>query len=122
MINPERFFQFNEEKPFKMSPENQLQVSLKIASNLPYFEGHFKDNPVLPGVALLDLSLVLVNSIDSNAKKTFLTIKSAKFSEVIRPHDMLTILLKCDPGNQSYSLDFINQVSAPVCKLVFSVK
>ena len=121
MINPEKIFLFNDETSFQMNDENELHLNFLIAENLPYFEGHFPGNPVLPAVALLDLSLVVVNRVDSKLKGMFLTIKSAKFSEVIRPLDTLKIRVKRDPGNQSWSLNYTNQNDVSVSKLSFTV-
>jgi 3-hydroxymyristoyl/3-hydroxydecanoyl-(acyl carrier protein) dehydratase len=110
MINPVTTFIF--------SCDND-QFTWNVPEHLPYFEGHFKDNPVLPAVALVDLSLAIVNSIDSNLKKTFLTIKSAKFSEVIRPKDTLFIQMTPNSETNTFSMNFTNQHQVVVSKLVF---
>jgi 3-hydroxymyristoyl/3-hydroxydecanoyl-(acyl carrier protein) dehydratase len=121
MINPKHVFIFNEDQSFNANVENEVFINWNVPKTLPYFEGHFPDNPVLPAIALLDLSLVIVNSIDSKLKGMFLTIKSAKFSEVIRPEDSLAIYVKRDLSNQSWSVNFTNQNQVNVSKLVFQV-
>jgi 3-hydroxymyristoyl/3-hydroxydecanoyl-(acyl carrier protein) dehydratase len=113
MINPEEHFKIIHVETL----EHESIFSCFVPTDLPYFQGHFKDNPVLPAVALLDLSLAIINSLDSSLKRTFLTIKTAKFSEVIRPLDTLTIRMKSDLPNQSWNLDFFNQNEALVSKL-----
>lgn len=113
MINPEEIFKINHVETH--GPEGIY--SWVVPADLPYFQGHFKDNPVLPAVALLDLSLTLINSLDSSLKRTFLTIKTAKFSEVIKPGDILKIHLKTDIANQMWEMDFSNQNETIVSKL-----
>jgi 3-hydroxymyristoyl/3-hydroxydecanoyl-(acyl carrier protein) dehydratase len=117
MINPEVIFNFNQVETQKDIQVNEKVFSWNVPANLPYFQGHFRDNPVLPAIALLDLSLAMINSLDSNLKRTFLTIKTAKFSEVIKPGDTLLIIIKSDVTNQSYTLDFKNQNETTVSKL-----
>lgn len=119
MINPENIFIFNTNQSFTANLENEVQIKWSVPKDLPYFKGHFPGNPVLPAVALLDLSLVIVNRIDSKLESMFLTIKSAKFSEVIRPEDLLSVKVRRDPLNQSWSMEFTNQNDITVSKLVF---
>ena len=121
MINPEKKFIFNADQSFTANLENVIYINWSVPRDLPYFEGHFPGNPVLPAVALLDLSLVIVNQIDSKLESMFLTIKSAKFSEVIRPEDLLSIKVKRDSTSQLWSMEFTNQNDITVSKLVFQV-
>lgn len=121
MINPEQIFIFNEDQIFVLNAENEISIKWTAPLELPYFEGHFPGNPVLPAVALLDLSLFVVKLIDCKLKGMFLTIKSAKFSEIIRPLDTLSLRVKRDLTDQSWTLDFVNQNQISVSKLVFFV-
>lgn len=71
-----------------------------VTFNEPYFTGHFPNNPVMPGVliveALAQVSAVLVvNSTEivlgnkENKDVYFMGIESAKFRKVVRPGDAL---------------------------------
>jgi 3-hydroxymyristoyl/3-hydroxydecanoyl-(acyl carrier protein) dehydratase len=121
MINPENIFLFHDDQSFALNADNEVHINWSVPKDLPYFEGHFPGNPVLPAVALLDLSLVIANRIDSKVKSMFLTIKSSKFSEVVRPKDLLSVRVKRDSTNQSWSMDFTNQNDVIVSKLVFQI-
>ncbi len=71
-----------------------------VTFNEPQFAGHFPDNPVMPGVliieALAQVSAVLT-AYSTNAKKAeklvyFMSIDNAKFRKIVRPGD--TLILK----------------------------
>jgi 3-hydroxyacyl-[acyl-carrier-protein] dehydratase len=57
---------------------------LAIPAEHPAYAGHFPGNPVLPGVVLLD---AVVQALCGGACE----IVSAKFHEVVRPGDPLTL-------------------------------
>lgn len=120
MINPEQLFTFADDQSFSENSNGEVQIIWVVPENLPYFEGHFPGNPVLPGVALLDLSQVVIRRTDSRLKGMFLTIKSAKFSEIVRPKDQLSLLLRRNQSNQ-WVIEFSNQNKVVVSKLVFEV-
>ncbi len=120
MINPEQFFIFADDQSFSENSNGEILIKWTVPENLPYFEGHFPGNPVLPGVALIDLSQVVIKRTDSSLKGMFLTIKSAKFSEIVRPKDQLSILLRRNQSNQ-WLIEFSNQNEIVVSKIVFEV-
>lgn len=69
-----------------------------VTMNEPQFTGHFPDNPIMPGVliieALAQLSAILVAqsmvSMD-NKEVFFMSIQNAKFRQIVRPGDVLTM-------------------------------
>jgi 3-hydroxymyristoyl/3-hydroxydecanoyl-(acyl carrier protein) dehydratase len=113
MINPQSVFTFTESQKMK-NADGEILVTWSVPENLPYFEGHFPGNPILPGVALLDLIQVLLDG-------QFQLIKSAKFTEIIRPLDTLTIKAKLDPSNNFWSVQVFNQNDVSVCKTVLQL-
>jgi len=70
-----------------------------VSFNEPQFTGHFPDNPVMPGVliieALAQVSAVLVAHSTSAAKSEkliyFMSIDNAKFRKIVRPGDSLVL-------------------------------
>lgn len=69
-----------------------------VTANEPQFMGHFPENPVMPGVLIIEsmaqISAVLVaKSMDSTEDKEvlFLSIDAGKFRSVVRPGDCLVI-------------------------------
>jgi 3-hydroxyacyl-[acyl-carrier-protein] dehydratase len=68
-----------------------------VSYNEPYFTGHFPDEPVMPGVliieALAQVGAVVCLSIEENKGKNaiFGGINKAKFRNKITPGDVLTL-------------------------------
>ncbi|WP_035018105.1 3-hydroxyacyl-ACP dehydratase FabZ [Anaplasma marginale] len=77
-------------------------VALKnVTFNEPFFVGHFRDNPVMPGVLIIESmaqsSMLCVVSdregdeASGNRSVYFMSIDGAKFRRVVVPGDTLTI-------------------------------
>lgn len=70
-----------------------------VTVNEPFFQGHFPDAPIMPGVLILEALAqtggVLVH-LKGNAAKiaVLLNVNNAKFRHPVRPGDVL--LLKCE--------------------------
>lgn len=68
-----------------------------VSYNEPYFNGHFPQEPVMPGVliieALAQAGAVAILSMDENRGKTayFAGINSAKFKQKVTPGDVLIL-------------------------------
>lgn len=68
-----------------------------VSFNEPFFAGHFPEEPVMPGVliveALAQTGAVAILGKDENRRKTayFASINSAKFKRKVVPGDILTL-------------------------------
>ena len=73
-----------------------------VGYNEPYFQGHFPDHPVMPGVLIVEAlaqtagALVThsLGAITKNRVVYFLTIEKARFRKPVRPGDMLRMEVK----------------------------
>ncbi len=82
VINPDVNFQFVSEL---RKTEKGFETDWEVPAALPYFEGHFPDQPILPGIAILDATLVLVKLIERNQSLRLLSVRNAKFLQLIKP-------------------------------------
>lgn len=72
--------------------EKSLEADLKVGEEFVLFEGHFPGNPVLPAVAILDISaFFLKNEVDAITPEKMVTSKS-KFMEMIRPNQPIHLV------------------------------
>ena len=68
-----------------------------VSYNEPYFAGHFPQEPVMPGVLILEAlaqtGAVAILSLPENKGKTayFAAVKDAKFKRKVVPGDILTL-------------------------------
>lgn len=73
-----------------------------VTINEPHFQGHFPDQPVMPGVLLIEAMAQTAGAICVNADKNtnapslvyFMTIDRAKFRKPVVPGDMVKIHVK----------------------------
>tara|TARA_B100000214_G_C23955508_1_gene622607 strand:+ start:269 stop:1642 length:1374 start_codon:yes stop_codon:yes gene_type:complete len=72
-----------------------------VTINEPFFNGHFPDFPVMPGVLIIEAmaqagGFLILNSIDDPSKKSvFLSsIKNSKFIKTVHPGDQLIFNVK----------------------------
>jgi len=78
-------------------PGVSVKAELDVLPDLPLFEGHFPDYPVLPGVIIMEALAqaasfsILVAREAEGALGFFAGIDNAKFRNQVRPGDTLTL-------------------------------
>lgn len=88
------------DKIIKIEAGKSITGIKNVTFNEPYFAGHFPDNPVMPGVLIVEAmaqvsALLVVNSTDiglgskENKDVYFMGIELAKFRKVVKPGDTL---------------------------------
>ena len=71
---------------------DKARISFEVGRELPWFEGHFKNQPVLPGLSQVHMAVRLAEEIWSAAPRSY-NISRMKFQQVVRPGDHVTIEL-----------------------------
>jgi 3-hydroxyacyl-[acyl-carrier-protein] dehydratase len=82
--------------------EAERIVGIKnVTINEPFFNGHFPDFPVMPGVLIVEAmaqvaGVLVLSQIPDRANKLVLlaTVEEAKFRKPVRPGDQLRIEMK----------------------------
>jgi len=74
-----------------------------VSANEPFFQGHFPDHPIMPGVLIIEAmaqtaATLVVSSLDGVSCEThlvyFMTIENARFRKPVVPGDQLQIKVK----------------------------
>ncbi|ADH59987.1 beta-hydroxyacyl-(acyl-carrier-protein) dehydratase FabZ [Thermoanaerobacter mathranii subsp. mathranii str. A3] len=83
--------------------EGKKAVGIKnVTANEPFFQGHFPDNPIMPGVliieALAQVAGIAVMNIEEFRGKLglFTGINKCRFKKVVRPGDQLVLEVLID--------------------------
>ena len=81
-----------------LTPGEKLTAIKNVTINEPFFHGHFPNQPVMPGVLVLEAmaqagALLCLNSIDEPMKKNmfFSALSDSKFRHTIIPGDQLRL-------------------------------
>jgi len=78
--------------------ETSIHAQLDVAADLPCFQGHFPDNPVFPGVLMIEavaqagaLLGALTLGLEDDTFIAFSGVSKAKFAKPVLPGDVLDI-------------------------------
>lgn len=85
--------------------ETQVDLSLFIPENLYYFQGHFPEAAILPGVVLVDWVMNFLAQYFAVDKSTLISIDALKFQQIIRPNARIILQLKQVKANK-YSFSY----------------
>lgn len=101
-IIPHRYPMLLIDRVDELEPGKRAVAIRNVTAHEEVFNGHFPNNPVLPGVliveALAQTGAVALLSLDEFKGKTayFGGIKAAKFRKVVRPGDTLRLEVQLD--------------------------
>ena len=75
--------------------ENSYSFNIAINSKHQIFEGHFPDNPIMPGVCMMQITKDIVEDI-TNSKLFMKKCSNVKFMAIINPEINKNLNLKID--------------------------
>ncbi len=96
-ILPHRYPFLLVDKVIELEPGKRAVGIKNVSANEPFFQGHFPDYPIMPGVliveALAQIAGIAVAVIDENKGKlgVFAGIDNLKFKNQVLPGDVLTL-------------------------------
>lgn len=83
-----------------------VQKSIQVADDSPWFSGHFPDNPILPGVAQLEMIVTLLSETTGMPLK-LTGMSRVKFRKIVRPGDLLDIQVAPGTKKDQYTFKII---------------
>ncbi|MDI3473055.1 MAG: 3-hydroxyacyl-[acyl-carrier-protein] dehydratase [Thermotogaceae bacterium] len=100
----------------------QKIVALKnVSINEPYFQGHFPEYPIFPGVLQIEgiaqcAGILLMHDLSEKVIPLFLGIEKARFKREVRPGDQMIyeVTLQQSKGNV-YKLHGLVKVNEKIC-------
>lgn len=88
---------------YSLEPEIVLTAVKNVTTNEPFFEGHFPQNPIMPGVLILEAmaqacgilaNVALATSKGDSTVYYLVKIDNAKFNRKVIPGDQLVMEVK----------------------------
>lgn len=89
--------------------EAQCELQIRIPPELLYFQGHFPDFPILPGVAQLHWAVGWAQSEFGYAGAPK-ALQAIKFHQVIQPDAQIRVRLQHNPARASVSYEFRSDI------------
>lgn len=115
----------------EMEEGKRIVATKRVRNDESYFAGHFPDEPVMPGVLIVETlaqaGAVAVLSMKSNKGKTayFGSIKNAKFRYKVSPGDLLRLEVKLDHmrsrAGTGYGKAYVGDKLACECEIMFMI-
>ena len=80
-------------KEVRIADDNHIEALADVPADSPWFSGHFSGEPILPGVALVN---IVKEAIGQEAQKKgeqfqFHALKRVKFTQPVRPGEKLSV-------------------------------
>ena len=108
-------------KNLRLSDLNEISADIRVPPDSPWFCGHFPGEPILPGVAQLEMVFVIINqSCNQNLKIS--GVRRVRFKQIVRPNDRLRVIatpLKKETGAYSFRIMLEDEL---VCSGVMTVE
>lgn len=84
----------------------QVNLDLRIQATLAYFEGHFPDLPILPGVVQVDWAVRLARQYLVDVSGQFTALEKIKFQSLVLPEAKLVLSLTWHAEKQAIGFTY----------------
>ncbi|MGC3874755.1 AMP-binding protein [Halomonas sp. GXIMD04776] len=88
--------------------DERCQVSLEVPERLLYLKGHFDEQPIVPGVVLVQWSVELARE-HLQLRGAFQRLERIKFPQLLLPGERITLILAQSRSEQGIRLSFTLQ-------------
>jgi len=97
------------EPQWRVIESNEVAVKLEVSipADLYYFDGHFPEAPILPGVVQVDWAIAIGRRYFA-LPLYFRAVNALKFQHVIQPGNVVTLELAHDPEKSSLNFRYLS--------------
>ena len=89
-----------------VSHAEQMILNAEVPSDSPWFDGHFPEDPTLPGIAQLEMAIDAIR-LARNRNLSVTRFRKVRFKRVIRPGQALKIIVtprKSEEGSYAFRI------------------
>ncbi len=73
------------------SDDDKIILNAEVLPDSPWFDGHFPENPTLPGIAQLEMAIDTIRLV-SNRNLSATGFRKVRFKRAIRPGEKLKVI------------------------------
>lgn len=104
----------------KETNDKEIRANMLVSPQFPSFEGHFPENPILPAVSIIDISLHLISQLNVPVSYANIRMKKSKFAGQVRPGQNVEISAKNEAG-QSWKVVWLSEDKAKLAQLLMII-
>ena len=103
----------------KKNTDNTLSASVTVGDDSPWFSGHFPDNPILPGIAQLNI-IAEVIALSRQENLCIKTLRRVKFKKIVQPGERLELHILTKDETNHYTFRITSELQ-DVCSGTISL-
>ena len=88
------------------SDDDKIILNTEVLPDSPWFDGHFPENPTLPGIAQLEMAIDAIRLV-SKRNLSVTGFRKIRFKRVIRPGEKLKVIItsrKSQEGSYAFRI------------------
>ncbi|MEZ4528722.1 MAG: hypothetical protein R2941_22640 [Desulfobacterales bacterium] len=101
--------------------KEEICAKAVIRPDSPWFSGHFPGDPILPGIAQLELVFAAIRNAVSKDMAVS-GVRRVRFRQIIRPDEPMEICISPDKKNENEYIFRINVNAEVACSGIMTVK
>jgi 3-hydroxyacyl-[acyl-carrier-protein] dehydratase len=81
---------------------NKIEALAYVPTDSPWFLGHFPNEPILPGIALVDMvqQAIMQDAAAKGEEITFESLKRVRFTQPVRPGESLKVTVTSEEAGE----------------------
>lgn len=98
---------------FQAFNDNKMVLNAEVPPESPWFDGHFPEDPTLPGIAQLEMAIDTIR-LAGKQKVSVTKFRKVRFKRIIRPGEKLKIIAtprKSKEGSYAFRIMVENELA-----------
>ena len=87
---------------------NEIEALAYVTTDSSWFLGHFPGEPILPGIALIDMAeqTIIQDAAAKGEEISFEALKRVRFTQPVRPGESLKVNVTCEEAGEETLFTF----------------
>ncbi len=92
----------------KVTNRNDIEALADVPVDSPWFSGHFPNEPILPGIALVHMAeqAIVQNALAKGERVQLHALKRVKFTRPVRPGESLSLSISGEEAGEEILFSF----------------